>query len=146
MIQHCLRARCIQIGRLGEIHTQKGYYIYIGSAFGPGGVRARVNRHLRITDFRHWHIDYLRPFVQILEVWYSHDQVRREHQWAEIFGLTPGLDIPLNGFGASDCRCPAHLFFAEVPFSLEIFRSRICRAFPRHDLLEKYEVGDKYEL
>jgi len=43
-----------------------GYYIYIGSAFGPGGVRARMLRHLRADKPKHWHIDYLREFC------YSH--------------------------------------------------------------------------
>ncbi|MFQ5579314.1 MAG: DUF123 domain-containing protein [Nitrospiria bacterium] len=34
-----------QVGRLGQINLKPGYYIYVGSAFGPGGVQARVSRH-----------------------------------------------------------------------------------------------------
>ncbi|NIP37734.1 MAG: GIY-YIG nuclease family protein, partial [Candidatus Dadabacteria bacterium] len=52
----------VQVGRLGKIYIQPGYYIYVGSAFGPGGVRARVSRHFRKTKRSHWHIDYLREF------------------------------------------------------------------------------------
>ncbi|HYA22015.1 MAG TPA: DUF123 domain-containing protein [Thermoproteota archaeon] len=36
-----------------------GLYLYVGSARGPGGLRARVARHLRRDKVRKWHIDYL---------------------------------------------------------------------------------------
>jgi Uri superfamily endonuclease len=51
-----------QVGRWGRINLETGYYIYIGSAFGPGGVRARVSRHFRKEKRKHWHIDYLRKY------------------------------------------------------------------------------------
>ena len=51
----------ITVGKLGKIKMRKGYYIYVGSAFGPGGVRARVKRHCHIRKPPHWHIDYIRP-------------------------------------------------------------------------------------
>ena len=37
----------ITVGKLGKIEIEPGYYVYIGSAFGPGGIKARVGRHLR---------------------------------------------------------------------------------------------------
>ncbi|MCG8024627.1 MAG: DUF123 domain-containing protein [Candidatus Thiodiazotropha endolucinida] len=37
----------VQVGRWGAIDIRPGYYIYIGSAFGAGGVLARVSRHCR---------------------------------------------------------------------------------------------------
>jgi len=39
---------CVQIGRWRQIDLEPGYYFYVGSAFGPGGTRARVLRHLHI--------------------------------------------------------------------------------------------------
>ena len=63
----------IRIGRLGELLTRPGFYVYVGSAFGPGGVRARVARHRRGCSRPHWHIDYLRSRTRLEEVWYSHD-------------------------------------------------------------------------
>jgi Uri superfamily endonuclease len=42
-----------QIGRWRQIDLEPGYYIYIGSAFGPGGVRARVSRHCRGDKPKH---------------------------------------------------------------------------------------------
>lgn len=36
----------ISVGRLGVFPFHHGYYVYIGSAFGPGGLKARIRRHL----------------------------------------------------------------------------------------------------
>lgn len=37
-----------------------GLYLYVGSAYGPGGLRARLRRHLEGVRKRlKWHIDYL---------------------------------------------------------------------------------------
>ena len=47
LILRASTAQTIQIGRLGDLVMQPGYYIYVGSAFGPGGLAARVGRHLR---------------------------------------------------------------------------------------------------
>ena len=49
----------ISIGYLDEVNFSKGYYIYIGSALGPGGLQPRLVRHLAKKKNVHWHIDYL---------------------------------------------------------------------------------------
>jgi Uri superfamily endonuclease len=99
----------IQIGRWGKFTLQPGYYIYVGSAFGPGGVRARVFRHLRVDKPKHWHADYLREFVTPLEAWVSYATDPLEHQWAQTFYKMDGM-TPIQGFGCSDCKCYSHLF------------------------------------
>jgi Uri superfamily endonuclease len=101
----------IHIGRLGNMRLQSGFYLYVGSAFGAGGVRARVNHHLHASPQPHWHIDYLRPHATLEEVWLCHDRKRREHLWARLFSSMPGVSVPMPGFGSSDCDCEAHLFF-----------------------------------
>lgn len=53
----------VQVGRWGPLAVRPGVYLYVGSAFGPGGVRARVGRHLRMRKKPHWHLDYLRPLA-----------------------------------------------------------------------------------
>jgi len=104
-----------QIGRWGVLELEPGYYVYVGSAFGPGGVRARVSRHFRTLKAKHWHVDYLREFVTPVAAWYSHDPVRLEHEWARVLHDMPGVS-PVQGFGCSDCACDAHLFrTARVP-------------------------------
>ena len=53
--EHC----SVKVGRLGVLRLEPGYYAYAGSALGPGGVGARLGRHLRGPRRAHWHIDYL---------------------------------------------------------------------------------------
>lgn len=86
-----------------------GFYIYVGSAFGPGGVRARVLRHCRLAKAKHWHIDYLREFLSPMGACYSYDAMRLEHQWAQVLCDMSGMSS-IRGFGCSDCQCHSHLF------------------------------------
>jgi Uri superfamily endonuclease len=99
----------VRVGSLGETTVTPGDWVYVGSALGPGGLRARVAHHARIASRPHWHIDYLRRHAVWTTVWYSIDSRRREHQWAWWFQEMGGV-VLVPGFGASDCRCPAHLF------------------------------------
>jgi Uri superfamily endonuclease len=39
----------LEIGRLGVYDIVPGYYAYVGSAFGAGGLRARICHHLEST-------------------------------------------------------------------------------------------------
>ena len=36
----------LAVGRLGDFTFPEGDYVYVGSARGPGGLRARVRRHI----------------------------------------------------------------------------------------------------
>lgn len=126
------RRRIVQIGRLDQLAVEPGCYVYVGSALGPGGVRARVGHHVRLAARPHWHIDYLRRAAALRHVWYSYDSVRREHAWADIFAHMRGASIPLPGFGASDCACPAHLYFFPRQPRLDTFRRRLRAAIPNH--------------
>jgi Uri superfamily endonuclease len=117
--------RTLRIGRLGNAVFAPGYYAYVGSAFGPGGVRSRLGRHLLGGDALRWHIDYLRQACHVHSAWVSHDARRLEHAWADALLALPGARPPLAGFGASDCHCDAHLAgFARRP-SLAAFRQRL---------------------
>jgi Uri superfamily endonuclease len=98
----------VRIGRLGVLPLRPGWYIYVGSAFGPGGLRARIGHHRRVARRPHWHVDYLRRRTRLVAVWYI-SRVRCEHEWAQRLGAIPGAAMPLAGFGSSDCRCTAHL-------------------------------------
>ncbi len=99
----------VRVGRLREILFEPGYYLYVGSAFGPGGVRARVLRHCRRQKPLHWHIDYLSAVTTPLGAWYSHATTPLEHEWAGLLQAMDGF-LPLVGFGCSDCKCVSHLF------------------------------------
>ena len=134
------RRRIVRIGRLGQLAVQPGCYVYVGSALGPGGVRARVGHHVHITQRPHWHIDYLRRAAALRHVWYSYDSVRREHAWADIFAHLPDASIPLPGFGASDCACPTHLYFFPRQPRLDTFRRRLRAAMPNPSRVERLAV------
>ena len=84
-----------------------GDYLYAGSAFGPGGSRARVSRHLRADKKPHWHIDHLSARVARIDV--KTYPGRRECELVADM-LAAGADVPVPGFGSADCRdCAAHL-------------------------------------
>lgn len=100
----------MQIGKLGEFAFAAGEYAYVGSAHGPGGLRARLTRHLRAEKALHWHIDYLTVYAPVAAVWWLSSPERLECDWAQIVQAQPGISVPVARFGASDCRCPAHLF------------------------------------
>ncbi len=93
-----------------------GTYAYCGSARGPGGLAARLARHLRIEKKAHWHIDRLTAAGQVVAVYACPGG--SECALFEILQRLPDTRTPLPGFGSSDCRrCPAHL--VEVPTSFE---------------------------
>jgi hypothetical protein len=41
--------KLLEIGRLGAYDVVLGYYAYVGSDFGVGGLRARIGQHLKST-------------------------------------------------------------------------------------------------
>ncbi len=100
----------VRVGRWGHLATEPGYYIYIGSAFGPGGVSARVERHCRQDKREHWHIDYLREAVEPVFTLYCYSPIHLEHDWAQSIMKMKSITV-IEGFGSSDCRCKSHLFY-----------------------------------
>jgi len=128
----------IRVGRLGTMRLQRGFYLYVGSAFGPGGVRARVNHHLHASPRPHWHIDYLRPRATVEEAWVCHARKRREHSWARLLSSMPGVSVPMRGFGSSDCGCETHLFF----FRLRRVRNGILDALSTDEAILRWSSSN----
>jgi len=122
----------VTIGKLGRLKGSSGYYVYVGSAFGPGGVKARLKHHRGNASKPHWHIDYLRLKLPFNEVWYTHDHRKRECEWAGLLAGMQGAVIPLPGFGASDCKCMAHLIYFERNPSFRAFRKRLSYSNVNH--------------
>lgn len=102
------RGTWLEIGRFGRQRLARGWYLYCGSARGPGGLRARLGHHLQPAARPHWHVDYLRHVAELRQIWYLPGD-NREHCWARQLAATPSGHCPLIGFGASDCRCASHL-------------------------------------
>lgn len=110
----------IQVGRLGEIIFVPGIYVYLGSAMGPGGLRARLAHHERIANRPHWHIDWLRQKALLRGVCYSITVQSLECAWSQRLLQLPGAVLAAPGFGASDCNsgCAAHLVLLPQGFAL----------------------------
>jgi Uri superfamily endonuclease len=111
LILHLERSEEITVGKLGVFSFPAGYYLYVGSALGPGGLRARLARHRRHDKKLRWHIDYLLEHAQLVEVWSVASTDKLECLWAQAAWELPGAEIPVPGFGSSDCRCPSHLIY-----------------------------------
>ena len=93
---------------LGPQALAPGRYAYCGSAYGPGGLRARLGRHLRRDKALRWHVDHLTAAGRVFAVGLAPGG--RECALVAALGRQAGVDVPLLGFGSSDCRrCPAHL-------------------------------------
>ncbi len=93
-----------------------GLYSYCGSAKGPGGLGARVGRHLRAKKNKHWHVDYLSDAGEIIDVAAIVDG--SECDFVQSLLQIDGADVALAGFGSSDCLdCDAHLVGVPVGFS-----------------------------
>jgi Uri superfamily endonuclease len=108
----------LSIGRLGAFTFPPAHYLYFGSAWGPGGLQARLRRHILGASRLHWHIDTLRAAAE-LEIAYFLPVSQRSAQpvprleclWSQAFAESATAYIPVPGFGSSDCRqgCKAHL-------------------------------------
>ncbi|MCT4657262.1 MAG: GIY-YIG nuclease family protein [Cohaesibacter sp.] len=101
-------ARNTRIEKPQKTMLASGWYVYAGSANGPGGLKARLSRHLAASKTKRWHIDNLSC------------KATRRYGWGWI-GATecdlithlqqrPDFTHPLRGFGSTDCpSCCSHL-------------------------------------
>ena len=82
-----------------------GYYFYAGSACGPGGLKARVARHMRRPKLNHWHVDQISAVAEVVGafIWPGGNE-------GALAELSAKFGTAVAGFGSSDCRrCNSHL-------------------------------------
>jgi len=110
LILRMKESKDIRIGKLGRLHFRRGYYSYVGSAQGSGGVK-RITRHFNVAHgkntTRKWHIDYLLPHSEIICAVFSPTDEAIECIVAKILSE---YSSAIPGFGCSDCACETHLF------------------------------------
>lgn len=97
----------VEVGALGKVNFNPGYYTYVGSA--QKNLDARVERHLSNNKKKFWHIDYLldNKNVEVVDVFYKEAGKEEECKTArELENRFPSV----KGFGCSDCNCRSHLF------------------------------------
>lgn len=112
------------MGRLGRTAFDAPFYLYLGSAFGPGGLVARLRHHLRYAQRAHWHIDYLRREARVVEVWVTRDPERLECVWFAAALRLRGARA-VAGFGSSDCACASHLVAVQKAPKRAAFRRHL---------------------
>ena len=111
LILKCSQYKEIVVGKSGRMELEPGFYLYAGSAFGPGGISARVSRHLRTGKNLRWHIDFLREQTHVHAVLLEYSETRREEPWVRHMAECGRFKIPMAGFGSTDSRHRAHLFY-----------------------------------
>lgn len=108
LILHLEQAVAVDLPKLSAQPIAPGWYLYAGSAYGPGGLRARLARHFKPNKKTHWHIDRLTnicaPAAALSMPGGCECAIAAELAAGQAFGFVAA------GFGASDCRqCPSHL-------------------------------------
>lgn len=130
---HLPQPQNLTIGKLGTFTFPRGDYVYLGSARGPGGLRARLGRHLRGDGKIRWHIDYLRAAAKVRGFGYqvaaeASDHLPVECAWSQKLAPTSDARIVAPGFGSSDCQsgCTAHLIHFPAIDTEQITRQLNC--------------------
>ncbi len=107
------------------VKIEPGFYAYVGSACGPGGLRARILRHLKRSKKIRWHIDRITSNVsaKAVRVIYS-DKVQGNLFERRVSSclFSKGLNY-IERFGSSDDReNVSHLFYSRY---LDILNSAL---------------------
>jgi Uri superfamily endonuclease len=94
-----------------EFVIDEGTYLYVGSAFSPGGLEKRILRHLKKRKKKHWHLDYITTHdsFKLIEIW----TIENKRVECELASVLSKMLKPVPNFGSTDCSCPSHLFKIE---------------------------------
>jgi Uri superfamily endonuclease len=111
-----VKLQTLNVGKLGRLSFQSGYYVYVGSAMGSGGINSRVTRHLRFRILKRkkpkWHLDYLlRSNFKPVEVFKIPSLKPVECKISKT--VETAAEFTFEGFGSSDCveGCKGHLHY-----------------------------------
>lgn len=95
----------VRLGGGLSARLRPGRYLYCGSAYGPGGLQARLARHFCKDKSIRWHVDQLTTAGEVRGAWAV--ALGNECELVERLGFLP---VPIDGFGATDCtHCRSHL-------------------------------------
>lgn len=85
----------------------------------------RIERHLRKTKQKFWHIDCLLDDgnVQVLKGFYKYARKSTE---CKVASRIAERSVSIKGFGSSDCKCKSHLFkIGDYRFLRELMREAL---------------------
>ena len=105
MVIEVADAVAVTLGSRSPIIMSAGRYLYCGSAKGPGGLKARLSRHMRRGKSLRWHIDQLTEQGLVVGSW-----VFPGGDECGLVQMFSHLPMSIAGFGSSDCAiCCSHL-------------------------------------
>ncbi len=102
--------RNIRIGKFGLVSFKAGNYFYMGNAYGSGGLYSRLKRHIQRHKKKHWHFDYLRPYVALGNIYIviGGDECTLVREFQQRYQAS----FPHKKLGSQDCSCcPSHLLY-----------------------------------
>jgi Uri superfamily endonuclease len=138
------------VGALGPIRLDGGYLVYLGSAFGPGGLAGRLRHHLRPIMRPRWHVDYLHEGASLVGAWCATGPRELEHVWARALAGRRGFRIAHPRFGSSDCDCETHLLHVRRPPTGRSLAAGLARAGrgvrARYWAREELEAGLRHSV
>ena len=122
------------IGSLGPVELPRGIYAYVGSARGPGGLKARIYRHLRKDKSLRWHIDYVTSSPQAKPEALVYAETLEDWEAAISMELASSncFKPSVKGFGSTDKPSRTHLF--ECTCSLSGCVEEASKAFQKLNL------------
>jgi Uri superfamily endonuclease len=123
----------LNIGKMGKTRFPEGYYTYTGSALGKGAsnLNHRIARHLKKKKRKFWHIDYLLANESVAVEAFIVAETNENMECALNQHIKNMLraEVPVKGFGASDCRknCGSHLLHYPETRKADFLVQRIVR-------------------
>ena len=119
------------IPRFGNVQFSPGIYLYCGSAHGQGGLRSRVTRHLKKNSIPHWHIDWVKGHMKMLEIWGQVSEDYNECGFSNFISHLENASAAVIGFGSSDCKkkCLTHFWKLPVKDDIENIFNRLAKQY-----------------
>lgn len=104
-----------------KFNFTKGYYVYVGSAMS--GLRSRISRYFKKIEKKHWHIDYIIPYMKILKIIciFCNDKIFEKTLAQTLSKYLDGIE----GFGSTDTKSKTHLFHNEKLDKIEIVIKKV---------------------
>ena len=112
ILEFCIeRSIGIEVGKLGEVEFEPGWYYYLGSA--RNGLRGRLMRHVLGEGKQYWHVDYLTRVMAPVRIWCVYSDEPLEEKMHEF--VSSRAKIAINRFGCGDSRvAKSHLFYSKI--------------------------------
>jgi histidyl-tRNA synthetase len=90
----------VTLSSRSPIVSPAGRYLYCGSAKGPGGLKARLSRHMRRGKLVRWHVDQLTDRGLVIGSW-----IFPGGDECKLVQMCSHLPMPIAEFGSSCATC-----------------------------------------